>query len=77
MRLTHPDTSDYHMYSCRSRPNLPLHGILHTTIRHTERFKTPFISAFSPEVPDASCARVGVFNQISTPDTSRLASLIS
>ena len=43
----------------------------------TEKFNTPFINAFSPDVPDASSGRVGVFNQISTPVTRRRANCIS
>ena len=33
--------------------------------------------AFSPDVPEASCKRVGVFSQISTPETKRLAKRMS
>ena len=42
-----------------------------------EKLSTPFISAFSPDVPEASARRVGVFSQISTPAIRCLARSIS
>ena len=37
----------------------------------------PFIAAFSPEVPEASWGRVGLFIHTSTPWTMRFARVMS